>query len=76
MHGYNFFLQTKFITHLVMVLVGVLIWEIFSKKSSLNERARRASLVPRRLPLWPEDPGYPADDGVIVPLSQSVMKKH
>lgn len=47
------------------MLVGVLIWEIFSKKSSLKERARRASLLPRMLPLWPEDPGAPG----VTPLS-------
>lgn len=41
------------------MLVGVRIWEIFSRKSSLKERARRASLFPRMLPLWPDDPGAP-----------------
>lgn len=41
------------------MLVGVRIWEIFSRKSSLKDRARRASLFPRMLPLWPDDPGAP-----------------
>lgn len=68
---YKFFFTTSY---LVIVLVGVLICEIFSKKSSLNDRARRANFVPRKLPLWPEEPGYPPDDGVIVPLSQSAKK--
>lgn len=34
-----------------MVLIGVLICDIFSRKSSLNERARLANLLPRTLPL-------------------------
>lgn len=38
-----------------MVAEGVLIWEIFSRKSSLKDRARLAILVPRRLPLFPEE---------------------
>lgn len=74
--GMFMFFRNKFpLTYLVIVLVGVRICEIFSKKSSLNERARRANLVPRKLPLWPEEPGYPPDDGVIVPLSQSAKKR-
>lgn len=53
------------IANLIIVLVGVLICEIFSRKSSLNDLARRASFVPRKLLLCPE--GH----GVVVPLSQS-----
>lgn len=56
--------------------MGVLICDIFSKKSSLKERARLANFVPRKLPLCPDDPGNPLpDDGVIVPLSQSTREK-
>lgn len=40
-----------------MVADGVRIWEIFSRKSSLNDLALRAILVPRKLPLWPDGDG-------------------
>lgn len=40
-----------------MVLVGVLICDIFSKKSSLKERALLAIFVPRKLLLFSDDPG-------------------
>lgn len=40
---------------------GVRIWEIFSRKSSLNERALRAIFVPRKLPLCPDGDGVAAD---------------
>lgn len=52
------------------MLVGVLICDIFSKKSSLKDLARLASFVPRKLPLCPDDPIL--EQGVDVPLSQSV----
>lgn len=52
------------------MLDGVLICEIFSKKSSLNDLARLANFVPRKLPLCPDDPIL--EQGVDVPLSQSV----
>lgn len=39
----------KMIYYLDMVFVGVLICDIFSKKSSLKERALLAILVPRKL---------------------------
>lgn len=54
----------------IIGFVGVRICEIFSKRSSLNERARRANFVLRKLPLWPEDDGVRTlDEGVVVPLS-------
>lgn len=49
------------------MLVGVRICEIFSRKSSLKERALRASLLPRMLPLWPDDPGAPGVTDALSP---------
>lgn len=50
------------------VLLLVRISEIFSIKSSLKERARRANLVPFRLFLCPDDPPDepPDDDEVLI----------
>uniref|UniRef100_A0A2M3ZQI5 Putative secreted peptide n=1 Tax=Anopheles braziliensis TaxID=58242 RepID=A0A2M3ZQI5_9DIPT len=53
---------------LVMVLVGVRICEIFSRKSSLNDLARRASLLPRMLPLGPNVPDVPCES-LLFPIS-------
>lgn len=47
-------------THLIIVADGVRIWEIFSRKSSLNDLALRAIFVPRKLPLWPDGDGVAA----------------
>lgn len=49
------------------VLLVVRIREIFSMRSSLKERARRASLVPLRLFLWPEDPALGGAGGTPLP---------
>lgn len=51
------------------MLVGVRICEIFSRKSSLKDRALRASLFPRMLPLWPDDPGAPGVTCCLSPFS-------
>lgn len=42
----------KIIIFYLDVFVGVRIWDIFSIKSSLNDLARLANFVPRKLFLW------------------------